>query len=157
ERNDALHPEDFARVSELFKRAIASGIPFNFELRLRRFDGEYRWFDTRGVPIRDDSGRIVRWYNLLTDVEDRTRALAQLEKMQSDFAHMNRVTMMGELAASLSHEITQPIGAARNYARAALNFLDRQAPDLGEVKKLLSKVVGAADRSGEIIDRIRDH
>jgi PAS domain S-box-containing protein len=61
EANDALHPEDFTRVAELFKSAIASGIPYNFELRLRRFDGEYRWFDTRGVPIRDDSGRIVRW------------------------------------------------------------------------------------------------
>src|SRR6266702_4621081 len=77
--------------------------------------------------------------------------------MQSDFAHMNRVSMMGELAASLSHEITQPIAAARNYARAALNFLDQQPPDLGEVKKQLGSVVSAKDRSGEIIDRIREH
>src|SRR6202000_1378918 len=154
ERNDALHPEDFARVSELFKRAIASGIPFNFELRLRRFDGEYRWFDTRGVPIRDDSGRIVRWYNLLTDVEDRTRALAQLEQMRSDFAHMNRVSMMGELVASLSHEITQPIASARNNARAAQNFLDMQPPNLGEVREALGCVVDDADRVGDMIDRI---
>src|SRR5882757_5208623 len=105
---------------------MASGIPFNFELRMRRFDGKYRWFDNRGVPIRDDSGRIARWYVLLTDIEDRTQALARLEQMQSDFAHMNRVSMMGELAASLSHEIAQPIGSARNNARAALNFLNRQ-------------------------------
>jgi C4-dicarboxylate-specific signal transduction histidine kinase len=77
--------------------------------------------------------------------------------MQSDFAHMNRVSMMGELAASLSHEITQPIAAARNYARAALNFSDQQPPSLGEVKKQLGHVVGAVDRSGEILQRIRDH
>ncbi len=70
---------------------------------------------------------------------------------------MNRVSMMGELAASLSHEITQPIAAARNYARAALNFLDQQPPNLDEVKKQLGSVVSAADRSGEIIERIRDH
>ena len=149
--------EDLPRVRELFKREIASGIPFNFELRLRRFDGEYRWFETRGVPIRDDSGRIVRWYSLLTDIEDRTRALAQLEQMRSDFAHMNRVSMMGELAASLSHEITQPIASARNNARAAQNFLDKQPPDLGEVREALSCVVGDADRAGDIVDRIRDH
>ena len=155
--NDAVHPEDLPHVLELFKRAMASGIPYHFEQRLRRFDGEYRWFDNRGVPIRDGSGRIARWYVLLTDIEDRTRALARLEQMQSDFAHMNRVSMMGELAASLSHEITQPIAAARNYARAALNFLDQQPPDLGEVKKQLGRVVSAADRSGEIIERIRDH
>ena len=140
-----------------FKREIASGIPYNFELRLRRFDGEYRWFEARGNPIRDDSGRIVRWYSLLTDIEDRTRALAQLEQMRSDFAHMNRVSMMGELAASLSHEITQPIASARNNARAAQNFLDKQPPDLSEVREALSCVVGDADRAGDIVNRIREH
>ena len=62
--SDAVHPEDLPRVLEIFKRSMASGTPFHYELRLRRFDGEYRWFDNRGVPIRDDSGRIARWYIL---------------------------------------------------------------------------------------------
>jgi PAS domain S-box-containing protein len=155
--SDAVHPEDLPRILELFKRAMASGIPYHIDQRLRRFDGEYRWFNNRGVPIRDDSGRITRWYVLITDIEDRTRALAQLEQMQSDFAHMNRVSMMGELAASLSHEITQPIASARNNASAAQNFLDKQPPDLGEVREALSGVVGDIDRAGHIIDRIRDH
>ena len=70
---------------------------------------------------------------------------------------MNRLSMMGELAASLAHEIKQPIAAARNNARAALNFLDKQPPDLGEVREALGCVVGDADRAGDIIDRIRDH
>ena len=78
------------------------------------------------------------------------------QQMQSDFAHMNRVSVMGELAASLSHEITQPIASARNNARAAQNFLKMQPPDLGEVREALSSVVGDADRAGEIIDRIRE-
>jgi PAS domain S-box-containing protein len=155
--NDAVHPEDLPRVLELFKRAMASEIPYHFEQRLRRFDGEYRWFDNRGVPIRDDSGRIARWYVLLTDIEDRTRALARLEQMQTDFAHMNRVSMMGELAASLSHEVTQPIASARNNARAAQNFMDMQPPDLSEVREALNCVVGDTDRAGDIVDRIRDH
>jgi PAS domain S-box-containing protein len=153
---NAVHPEDLPRILELFKSAIGSGSPFNQELRLRRFDGEYRWFDSRGVPMRDESGRILRWYVLLTDIEDRTRALAQLEKMQSDFAHMNRVSMMGELAASLSHEITQPIASVRNNARAAQNFLDMQPPNLSEVREALSCVVGDTDRAGAIVSRIRD-
>jgi PAS domain S-box-containing protein len=155
--NDAVHPEDLPRIAELFKRAMASGMPFNYELRLRRFDGEYRWFDNRGVPIRDDSGRIVRWYLLLTDIEDRTRALAQLEQMRSDFAHMNRVSMMGELVASLSHEITQPIASARNNARAAQNFLHMQPQDLREVSEALGCIVDDTDRAGAMIERIRDH
>jgi len=157
ETNDAVHPEDLPRVAELFKRAIASGVPFQHELRLRRFDGEYRWFENRGVPIRDDAGRIVRWYVLLTDIEDRTQALARLEQMQSDFAHMNRVSMMGELAASLSHEITQPIASARNNARAAQNYLNKKPPHLDEVREALACVVDDTDRAGDIIDRIRDH
>jgi signal transduction histidine kinase len=64
---------------------------------------------------------------------------------------------MGELAASLAHEITQPIASARNNARAALNFLDQRPPDLGEVSEALGCVVGDADRAGDIIDRIREH
>jgi C4-dicarboxylate-specific signal transduction histidine kinase len=76
---------------------------------------------------------------------------------RSDFAHRNRVSMMGKLAASLAHEITQPMASARNSARAALNFLDRQPPDLGKVREALACVVGDADRAQDIIDRIRDH
>jgi PAS domain S-box-containing protein len=154
--NGTVHQEDLAHVAEVFTRSIASGIPYQLEQRLRRFDGQYRWFDNRGVPIRDDSGHIVRWYVLLTDIEDRTQALARLQQMQSDFAHMNRVSVMGELAASLSHEITQPIASARNNARAAQNFLKMQPPDLGEVREALACVVGDADRVGDIIDRIRE-
>jgi PAS domain S-box-containing protein len=153
---DTVHPEDLPQMLVNFKRAIASEIPYRFEQRLRRFDGAYRWFDTRGGAVRDSTGRIVRWYVLLTDIEDRVRALARLEQMQSDFAHMNRVSMMGELAASLSHEITQPIASARNNARAAQNFLNMQPPDLGEVREALSCVVGDTDRAGDMIDRIRD-
>jgi PAS domain S-box-containing protein len=153
--NGTVHQEDLPRVAEVFTRSIASGIPYQLEQRLRRFDGQYRWFDNRGVPLRDDSGHIVRWYVLLTDIEDRMQAQARLQQMQSDFAHMNRVSVMGELAASLSHELTQPIASARNNARAAQNFLKVQPPDLGEVREALACVVGDADRVGNIIDRIR--
>src|SRR5262249_46775647 len=108
-----VHPDDLPRLAERFAQSIVAGVPFETEHRARRFDGEYRWFDVRYVPIRDESGRIARWYVLMTDIEDRKRALARLQQMESDFAHMNRVSMMGELAAWLAHEITQPIGSAR--------------------------------------------
>src|SRR5207244_11771115 len=82
---------------------------------------------------------------------------ARLRRLESDLAHMNRLAMMGELAASLAHEITQPIATARNNARAAMRFLDRNPPDLGEVREALGCLVADADRAGDIIDRIRDH
>ncbi|MGY4421058.1 PAS domain S-box-containing protein [Bradyrhizobium sp. JR6.1] len=153
--NDAVHPEDLPHVVEIFTRAVATGTPYHYDQRLRRFDGEYRWFDVRGRPIRDDSGRIARWYVLLTDIDDRTRALAQLEQMQSDFAHMNRVSMMGELAASLSHEILHPIATARNNARTGMRFLEMNPPNLDEAREALGCVVRDADRAKDIVGRIR--
>jgi PAS domain S-box-containing protein len=153
--NDAVHPEDLPRVLELFQRSIASGFPFNYELRLRRFDGEYRWFDTRHVPIRDDSGHIARWYILATDVDDRTQALARLEQMQSDFAHMNRVATMGQLTASITHEVNQPITAAVTYALAARRFLIADPPNYREVDDALSLIVKEGNRAGEVVERVR--
>jgi PAS domain S-box-containing protein len=152
----AFHPEDKKGMLQKWTAIRESGMPGELEARLRRFDGEYRRFLFRGVPLRDELGNIVKWYGSSTDIEDRTQALARLQQMQSDLAHMNRVSVMGELAASLSHEIAQPIASARNNARAAQNFLKMQPPDLGEIREALSCVVADADRSGEIIDRIRE-
>jgi PAS domain S-box-containing protein len=91
------------------------------------------------------------------DLTERKRTEAALRELESEFARMNRVSMMGELAASLSHEITQPLASARNNARAALNFLKQRQTDLGEVGEALGCVLGDVDRAGDIIDRIRDH
>src|SRR5215468_8657157 len=156
QRTGSIHPEDLPRVNDMWLQLLASERPGELEARIRRYDGSYRWFLMRAEPSRDDTGRVVAWYGTNTDIEDRTQALAQLQQMEADFAHMNRVSMMGELAASLPHEIAQPIASARNNARAAQNFLKMQPPDLGEVREALSCVVADADRSGDIIDRIRE-
>jgi PAS domain S-box-containing protein len=155
--NGTIHPDDLPHLAEVITKSIAAGVPYGTEARVRRFDGEFRWFEIRGIPVRDASDRIVRWYSLLTDTEDRTQALARLQQMQSDFAHMNRVSMMGELAASLSHEILHPIATARNNARAGMRFLEMNPPNLGEVREALGCVVRDADRARDIVGRMRDH
>jgi PAS domain S-box-containing protein len=155
--NGTVHPEDLPHYVEVVMKSIAAGVPFETEARLRRFDGEYRWFDIRCVPIRDDSGRITRWYFLTTDIEDRTQTLARLQQMQSDFAHINRVSMMGELTASLAHEVLHPIATARNNARAGMRFLEKIPPNLDEVREALRCVVRDVDRAKDIVGRIRDH
>jgi PAS domain S-box-containing protein len=154
--NGTFHDEDLPHLVEVFTRSIASGAPYDVEARLRRFDGEYRWFDIRGIPVRDDSGCIVRWYVLLTDIEDRTQALTRLQQMQSDFAHINRVSTMGELAASLSHEILHPIATARNNARAGLRFLAMNPPNLDEAREAIGCVVRDVDRANDIVGRVRN-
>jgi len=72
--NGTVHPDDLPHVAEIFTRSIASGTPYEIEQRLRRFDGEYRWFGNRGRPVRDESGHIIAWHVLLTDIDDRKRA-----------------------------------------------------------------------------------
>jgi signal transduction histidine kinase len=113
-----------------------------------------------GWPVFDASGEFRGYRGAGTDVTATIRAEEEherLRQLESDLVHMNRLNVMGELAASLAHEITQPIGSARNNVRAALNFLDNDPPDLNEVKEALSCAVDDADRAGKIIDRIRSH
>jgi C4-dicarboxylate-specific signal transduction histidine kinase len=123
-------------------------------------NGFLMYVKVSGKPVFDANGEFRGYRGTGADVSATVRAQEAHEKLrqlESDLAHMNRLSMMGELVASLAHEITQPIATARNNARAVLNFLNKQPPELGEVWEALGCVVGDADRAGVIIDRIRDH
>jgi signal transduction histidine kinase len=85
---------------------------------------------------------------------ESTRRERQYREMQSELAHANRVATMGQLAASIAHEIKQPIASAHNNARAALNFLERSPPDVAEVREALTCIVNDADRASDVVDRI---
>jgi PAS domain S-box-containing protein len=280
---ESIHPADVATHVKKWLASLASGKPFENESRIRASDGEYRWFLHRAVPLRDDSGNILKWYGISTEIDDRKRAeeelrasesrfrtfvdnakdafflhddqltildvnqqacvslgysreeligmhprifdvgldeasierlrqrvlagetltietrhrrkdgtvfpveirTAQFEQggrrrrltlvrditerkqaeeqseklrqLESDLAHMNRLSMMGELTASLAHEILHPIATARNNARAGTRFLEMKPPNLGEVGEALDCIVRDADRAKDIVDRVRDH
>jgi len=153
--NTMVHPEDTPRVVETLTKGRASGEAYDFEARVRRFDGVYRWFQVSHRPLRDTRGQVTRWYALLTDIEDRKRAEAELGEAYSDLAHVTRVTTMGELTASIAHEVKQPITAALTSAQTALRWLEAQPPELGEVRAALSRTVRAGKRAGDVIGRIR--
>ena len=153
--NKMVHPEDVPRVVETITKGRASGEAYGFETRVRRFDGVYRWFQVRHRPLRDTRGQVTRWYALLTDIDDRKRAEAELGEAYSDLAHVTRVTTMGELTASIAHEVKQPITAALTSAQTALRWLEAQPPELGEVRAALSRTVRAGKRAGDVIGRIR--
>jgi PAS domain S-box-containing protein len=122
--------------------------------------GSAMYVKTSGKPVFDANGEFRGYRGTGTDVTATMRAQEEherLRQLESDLAHVNRLSMMGVLAASLAHEVKQPIATARNNARAALNFLGKRPPDLGEVREALGCIVGDADRAGDIIDRIRAH
>jgi PAS domain S-box-containing protein len=150
------HPDDVGFKVQSWLTNLEAMASHDVNCRFQGADGAYRWFNVRGEPLRDGDGSVQSWYDVFIDIDNQTKARERLRQLEADLAHMNRLSMMGELSASLAHEIKQPIATARNNASAALNFLDKQLPDLGEVREALGCIVGDADRAAAIIDRIRD-
>ncbi len=159
-----LHPDDREEARKYWSNCLRTGKAGEHSYRVRSAHGDSRWFLARFEPLRASDGTLLLWVGATLDVEDlkcAEQALQEeherLRQLESDLAHMSRRSVVGELAASLAHEIAQPIATARNNARAAMHFLDRSPPDLGQVREALACVVDDADRAGEILDRIRDH
>ena len=157
---DALHPDDCAMDD--WRAALAAGEPFEKEARLRRADGEYRRFLLRFVPLRDERENIVEWYATSTDIEDLKQAEeelrrreARLRDAQMELAHANRVTATGQLAASIAHEVSQPIAAALTNANAARRWLGALPPDLEEVRQAVGRIIRDGRRASDIVGRIR--
>jgi signal transduction histidine kinase len=121
----------------------------------RAADGQYRWFLSRAVPLCNEHGKILRWYGVSTDIDDRKRAEQEREQLRADLAHVNRVSMLGELAASVSHELKQPIAAAMINAQTCVRWLKRDQPDVDEALEATMRLVKDGTRATEIIDRLR--
>ena len=92
---DAVHPADLPRVIAAWQHAVETGLPYEFEHRIRRGDGEYRWFQSRGLPLRDAEGRIVRWYVLLTDIDARKQSEEKLRRSEADLLEAQRLSHAG--------------------------------------------------------------
>ena len=155
-----LHPGDRSALD--WEAALTIGEPFEKEVRLRSASGEYRRFLLRFAPLRDRQGDIVRWYASGTDIEDLKRAEeelrrqeAHLREAQAELAHANRVTTAGQLAASIAHEVAQPVAASVTNANAALRWLGANPPDLEETQQALGRIVRDGRRASDILGRIR--
>ncbi len=148
----AIHPDDLKRVTERWRASQTTGQPLDYEARIRcGSDGVYRWFQTRARPLRDNRGKIVKWCAVANDIEDRKRS----EQLQADLTHASRVSTMGEMVASISHDLAQPIQITTAHAKASLRWLQRDPPDLTEVRKGTERIMEAGTLASEIIDRLR--
>jgi PAS domain S-box-containing protein len=155
-----IHPDDRERVWGEVQETIREQRDFFGKFRILLPDGTVKYLEANTHHEFSPSGELLEAACTSIDVTERKRAQDEREKLrqlESDLAHMrSRLGVMGELTASLAHEITQPIASARNNTRAAQSFLHKQAPDLDEASEALDCVVADADRAGEIVDRIRD-
>jgi PAS domain S-box-containing protein len=152
-----LHPDDFDEHLSKWRHSVDTGEPLENEARYRGANGEYRWFLVRAIPLRDENGKIRKWYGTLTDIEDRKQAEQERERLrqlEADLAYVNRVMTMGELAASLGHEIKQPIHSASINAIVCRRWLHRDAPDMIKASNAASAMIADVARAAEIIDRV---
>jgi PAS domain S-box-containing protein len=152
----SVHPEDRERVSQTYWEGIRSGRGFTMEARyLRASDGTYRWHLDRAVAVRDPEGNILRFVGTSTDVHDFRQVQEELRNTQAELAHITRVMTMGELTASIAHEVNQPLGAIVTSAAACERWLAASPPQMEKARRALDRIVNDGRKAGEVIKRIR--
>ncbi|HYJ06493.1 MAG TPA: MASE1 domain-containing protein [Chthoniobacterales bacterium] len=149
-----VHPDDREAVDEAIERARAKSPTFELEYRLLRPDGETRWLISRGRYVRDDRGAISELIGVAIDVTAQVKANLELRLQRVEMARMSRVSSMGELTASLAHELNQPLTAIASNAAAGRRMLAQGPPDHEMFKELLEDVSADARRAGDIIHGI---
>ena len=153
-----VHLDDQARIAEVIDTAVREKEDFEFDYRIIHPGGEIRDARSVGHPILGPTGDLVEYVGTIIDVTDRRQAEKERERLreaQADLAHASRMTAMGELTASLAHEVNQPITAAVNGASTCVRWLTREDPDLGEAREAALGVIRNAKRAADIINRIR--
>ncbi len=155
---EKIHPEDWGGVFRALEDALSGGARYNVECRVFRPTGEVRIIDSRGDVKRDTSGRPTLMFGTVQDITDRKRAeheRERLRQLEADLAHVNRVSTLGEMSASLAHEIKQPIAAAITSANSCIEWLAHEPPNLDRARAAAARIDKYGNRAAEIIDRIR--
>jgi len=153
-----IHPDDQTRAMEQLEKAGREKTEFEFDYRIVHPGGEIRSIHTIGHPVFSSSGDLVEFVGTVIDVTERKRAEEERERLrqaQADLARVNRVTTMGELTASLAHEVNQPITAGLTNANTCLRWLSRDVPNVVEAGAAAMRIVKDQTRAAEIISRIR--
>jgi PAS domain S-box-containing protein len=150
-----VHPDERAAVQAAFDRARSSPGTFESEHRLVLPYGKTRWVMMRGRCLQDEQGNLLELIGVTIDVSAQKQSDLQLQIQREEMAHFNRVALMGEMTASIAHELNQPLTAIANNAAAARRFFDRGQIDPAILKQLLGDIAAASHRAGEVINGIR--
>lgn len=151
---NAIHPDDVEQYLKRWHEIHEAGGAGEAEARFRRFDGEYRRFLMRVDVLRDESGKIAKWYGVNTDIEDLRSSEEALQHAHADLTRISRLTTMGEFAASIAHEVNQPLMAIGTNAEACIDWLAHEPPNLVEARQAAERIVANATHAGEIVKSI---
>jgi PAS domain S-box-containing protein len=150
-----IHRDDREETAKAFSRAIETGESFSAIHRVRRADGEYRWLQTVGEPLRDPRGKIIQWYGLLIDIDERKRAEDHLRDTRIKLAKASRLGTVAELAGSIAHELNQPLMSILANAQAATRWLNAGPANVTEVNSSIERVIRDARTADETMQHIR--
>jgi PAS domain S-box-containing protein len=151
----ALHPDDTARVREEWRRAVDLGLPYNIEYRTRGADGSIRWINARGHGYYDETGKPVRMTGVHLDITDQKRAEMEAQKQRETLSNLSRVSLVGEMSATIAHEINQPLAAISNNAAAARRFAERGNSDQALLLDCLGAIIADSKRASDVIRGIK--
>src|SRR5258708_4416285 len=149
-------PEDERAIRPKLENAISAGADYDVEFRIRRTDGAIRFL--RGIGHHNPSGEIGEYLGITMDITERKQAEQEREKLrqlEADLAHINRVNIMGEMAAALAHEIKQPIAASITSANACLRWLAHDPPNLERARAAAARIEQDGSRAADVIDSLR--
>ncbi len=150
-----IHPDDLPTVRERYGHSLATGEPYALRHRLRRFDGVYRWVETRTAAMRNAEGTIVQWNGVCFDIEDQIRAQEELRLAQERLAGATQAASLAELSASIAHEVNQPLAAIVANSYACERWLTADPPNLERAQKTVERVIRDANAAADIVSRIR--
>jgi PAS domain S-box-containing protein len=150
-----LYADDRAPVLAAWSHAVATGRTYEIQCRLRRSDGIYQWFHVLGQAARDNAGAITRWYGLLIDIDDRKNIEEALYGSEARLSRATQTATVGEFAASIAHEINQPLAAVVANGHACLRWLSAQPPGLAKAHEAAERIVRDGKEAGEVVRRIR--
>jgi hypothetical protein len=150
-----LHPDDVEPTLRAWSYAVATGEPHETQYRLCRYDGAYRWFHVLGQLLRDSEGHKTRWYGLLIDIDDRKNMEEALRSTQTRLSRATQIATVGELSASIAHEVNQPLAAVVANGHACLRWLSAQPPNLFKAREAAERIVRDGKEAGEVVRRIR--
>jgi PAS domain S-box-containing protein len=149
-----IHPEDIASLQETLDRGVQNGTDLDFEHRFLLPDGSVKYVHVVAHAVRDEVQNL-EYVGALMDITARKQAEEALRKAQGELAHVTRVMTMGELAASIAHEVNQPLTAVIANANASLRWLAAATPNLDEARDAVSRIIRDGNRAGDVIARIR--
>ena len=150
-----VHRDDREGTAKAFAQAINSGGSYSSIIRLRRADGEYRWHHSMGEPLCDLQGKVIQWYGLAVDIDERKRAEDHLHDTRLKLARASRLAIVAELAASIAHELNQPLMSILANAQAAKRWFNAVQPNIAEVNASIDRTIRDARVADETMQRIR--